>query len=176
MCRCAESYGQGGMALFRAEAARGGVCVARWAALRAAPGARAVAAALRRLRAPPDVAVCWCEGRTARALLQGLARRAAAGHAPLRLVASDGWADRRDVAAGLERAARHALTLRVRSPYLRRFDAYYHALTPHNNHRNPWFKVSYQSLNAIDNSFSFIRTGHLHMIIEYSLGKSRSDC
>lgn len=82
--------------------------------------------------------VCWCEGRTARALLAGLARRGARA----RLVASDGWADRRDVAAGLERAARGALTLRIRSPYLHRFDAHYGALTPATNHRNPWFKVT----------------------------------
>lgn len=67
------------MAAFREEAARGGVCVAREEALRAAPGAAAVAAALRRLQRGPRVAVCWCEGRTARALLEGMARSAAEG-------------------------------------------------------------------------------------------------
>nr|XP_013189484.1 unnamed protein product [Amyelois transitella] len=141
-----ESYGQSGMAAFREEAARGGVCVAREEALRGAPSAREVDGALRRLAAGPRVAVCWCEGRTARALLQGLQRRAelaqASGESPplLRLVGSDGWADRRDVVAGLEPAARLALTLRIRSPYLHDFDRYYHALTPHNNKRNPWFQ------------------------------------
>uniref|UniRef100_A0A2H1VBH7 SFRICE_033360 n=1 Tax=Spodoptera frugiperda TaxID=7108 RepID=A0A2H1VBH7_SPOFR len=131
-----ESYGQSGMAAFREEAARGGVCVAREVALRAAPSAAAVDAALARLARGPRVAVCWCEGRTARALLAGLAR------APrrLRLVASDGWADRRDVVDGLEHAALHALTLRIRSPYLNHFDRHYLALTPLNNSRNPWFQ------------------------------------
>ncbi|XP_049872855.1 metabotropic glutamate receptor 1-like, partial [Pectinophora gossypiella] len=142
-----ESYGQSGMAAFREEAARGGVCVAREEGLRAAPGAREVDAALARLAgaaparlagaAPaPTVCVCWCEGRTARALLAGLARAGLR----LRLVASDGWADRRDVVAGLERPAAGALTLRIRSPYLRHFDTHYHALHPHNNTRNPWFR------------------------------------
>ncbi|KAJ8723590.1 hypothetical protein PYW08_003502 [Mythimna loreyi] len=133
-----ESYGQSGMAAFREEAARGGVCVAREVALRAAPSGAQVAAALARLAGGPRVAVCWCEGRTARALLAGLAR-AGAPHS-LRLVASDGWADRRDVVEGLERAARRALTLRIRSPYLKEFDAHYLALKPHNNSRNPWFQ------------------------------------
>ncbi|XP_063826467.1 metabotropic glutamate receptor 1-like [Ostrinia nubilalis] len=131
-----ESYGQSGMAAFREEAARGGVCVAREEALRAAPGAVEVDRTLRRLASGPQVVVCWCEGRTARALLAGLAR---AGGPALRLVASDGWADRRDVVAGLERAANDALTLRIRSPYLRDFDSYYHSLKPHTNLRNPWF-------------------------------------
>ncbi|CAH1636686.1 unnamed protein product [Spodoptera littoralis] len=133
-----ESYGQSGMAAFREEAARGGVCVAREVALRAAPSAAAVDAALAQLARGPQVAVCWCEGRTARALLAGLAR---APRRRLRLVASDGWADRRDVVEGLEHAALHALTLRIRSPYLDHFDRYYLALTPHNNSRNPWFQV-----------------------------------
>ncbi|KAF9422750.1 hypothetical protein HW555_001744 [Spodoptera exigua] len=62
----AESYGQSGMAAFREEAARGGVCVAREVALRAAPTPAAVDAALARLARGPQVAVCWCEGRTAR--------------------------------------------------------------------------------------------------------------
>lgn len=134
-----ESYGQAGMRAFREEAARRGVCVAREEPLRATPAAREVDAVLHRLTAPgaPRVCVCWCEGRTARALLAGLTR----APAPLRLVASDGWADRRDVVAGVERAAQGALTLRIRSPYLRHFDAHYHALTPPNNTRNPWFEV-----------------------------------
>ncbi|XP_075975715.1 metabotropic glutamate receptor 5-like [Anticarsia gemmatalis] len=72
-------------------------------------------------------------------LLAGLARAPPARPA-LRLVASDGWADRRDVVQGVERAARHALTLRIRSPYLADFDAHYLALSPHNNTRNPWFQ------------------------------------
>ncbi|KAJ8716385.1 hypothetical protein PYW07_003012 [Mythimna separata] len=135
-----ESYGQSGMAAFREEAARGGVCVAREVALRAAPAPAQVAAALARLAGGPRVAVCWCEGRTARALLAGLARAGAAGPHTLRLVASDGWADRRDVVDGVERAAHRALTLRIRSPYLRDFDAHYLALKPHNNSRNPWFQ------------------------------------
>ena len=135
--RVAESYGQSGMAAFREEAARGGVCVAREVALRAAPSPAQVDAALARLAGGPRVAVCWCEGRTARALLAGLAR---VGRA-LRLVASDGWADRRDVVEGVERAAHRALTLRIRSPYLREFDAHYLTLKPHNNSRNPWFQV-----------------------------------
>lgn len=104
--------------------------------------------ALRRLRAGADgrrsqVAVCWCEGRTARALLAGLARERARGGAgaALRLVGSDGWADRGDVVAGLEEPARGALTVRIRSPYLQDFDTYYKALRPHNNTRNPWFQV-----------------------------------
>ncbi|XP_063891716.1 metabotropic glutamate receptor 1, partial [Helicoverpa armigera] len=132
-----QSYGQSGMAAFREEAARGGVCVAREEALRAAPARAAVLAVLARLARGPRVAVCWCEGRTARALLAGLAARPALR---LRLLASDGWADRRDVVAGLEEAARGALTLRIRSPYLKEFDAHYLALKPHNNSRNPWFK------------------------------------
>lgn len=138
----AESYGQSGMAAFRAEAARGGVCVAREEALRGAPSPAEVDAALARLAGGgggPRVAVCWCEGRTARALLAGLARAPPARR--LRLVASDGWADRRDVVAGLEPAARGALTVRIRSPYLSHFDTHYHALSPHNNTRNPWFRV-----------------------------------
>lgn len=79
----------------------------------------------------------------------------AEGRAPLRLVASDGWADRRDVVAGLERAAHHALTLRIRSPYLRHFDAYYHALKPSTNLRNPWFKVRtpYSLLNLYNTTY-----------------------
>ncbi|RVE40011.1 hypothetical protein evm_015339 [Chilo suppressalis] len=129
------------MAAFREEAARGGVCVAREEALRAAPTDSEVDAALLRLAGGPRVAVCWCEGRTARALLAGQARAPhSPASAPLRLVASDGWADRRDVVAGLEHVAHHSLTLRIRSPYLRHFDAYYHSLKPHTNHRNPWFK------------------------------------
>ncbi|XP_053604548.1 metabotropic glutamate receptor 5-like isoform X2 [Plodia interpunctella] len=142
-----ESYGQSGMAAFREEAARGGVCVAREEALRAAPSEQEVDGVLQRLAAGGShVAVCWCEGRTARALLLGLQRRtelaqASGQPAPvLRLVGSDGWADRRDVVAGVEPAARLALTLRIRSPYLHDFDRYYHALTPHNNKRNPWFQ------------------------------------
>ncbi|CAG9788013.1 unnamed protein product [Diatraea saccharalis] len=125
------------MAAFREEAARGGVCVAHEEALRAAPTMSEVDAALQRLARGPRVAVCWCEGRTARALLAGQAR---ARHPPLRLVASDGWADRRDVVAGLEPVAHQSLTLRIRSPYLAHFDAYYHSLKPHTNRRNPWFK------------------------------------
>lgn len=136
---CAESYGQSGMAAFREEAARGGVCVAREVALRAAPAPGDVDAVLARLAEGPRVAVCWCEGRTARALLAGLARAGPALR--LRLVASDGWADRRDVVDGLERAAHRALTLRIRSPYLTDFDRHYLALRPHNNSRNPWFQV-----------------------------------
>ncbi|KAG7309524.1 hypothetical protein JYU34_003972 [Plutella xylostella] len=134
-----ESYGQSGAAVFREEAARAGVCVARQEALRAAPAPAAVDALLARLaaaRPASRVAVCWCEGRTARALLAGLARAGAR----LRLVATDGWADRGDVVAGLEAAARGSLTLRIRSPYLKHFDAYYHALRPDTNHRNPWFR------------------------------------
>lgn len=125
------------MAAFREEAARGGVCVAREVALRAAPAEREVRAALARLASGPRVAVCWCEGRTARALLTALASAPSA----LRLVASDGWADRRDVVQGLEHVAHHALTLRIRSPYLKEFDDHYLALVPHNNTRNPWFRV-----------------------------------
>ncbi|CAH0587219.1 unnamed protein product [Chrysodeixis includens] len=128
------------MAAFREEAARGGVCVAREVALRAAPAPRDVDAVLARLAEGPRVAVCWCEGRTARALLAGLARARPAQS--LRLVASDGWADRRDVVDGLERAAQHALTLRIRSPYLSDFDRHYLALRPHNNSKNPWFQVT----------------------------------
>lgn len=128
------------MAAFREEAARGGVCVAREVALRAAPAPAQVDAALTRLAGGPRVAVCWCEGRTARALLAGIARAGRGGRA-LRLVASDGWADRRDVVEGVERAAHRALTLRIRSPYLKEFDAHYFALKPHNNTRNPWFQV-----------------------------------
>lgn len=60
--------------------------------------------------------------------------------------ARGGWADRRDVVDGLEHAALHALTLRIRSPYLNHFDRHYLALTPLNNSRNPWFQVfSYNS-------------------------------
>lgn len=150
----AESYGQSGMAAFREEAARGGVCVAREEALRAAPAERDVDAALERLAGgagggagagAPRVAVCWCEGRTARALLAGLARAGAA----LRLVGSDGWADRRDVVRGHERAAAHALTLRIRSPYLTDFDRHYHSLNPYNNTRNPWFQVRARLANYL---------------------------
>nr|XP_012549741.2 metabotropic glutamate receptor 1 [Bombyx mori] len=133
-----ESYGQSGMAAFREEAARGGVCVAREEALRAAPGPREVEAALRRLNGGPRVAVCWCEGRTARALLDSMAREP---YLRLNLIASDGWADRRDVVDGLEPHARGALTLRIRSPYLHDFDDYYRTLSPHTNTRNPWFRV-----------------------------------
>lgn len=136
--RVAESYGQSGMAAFREEAARGGVCVAREEALRAAPGPREVEAALRRLNGGPRVAVCWCEGRTARALLDSMAREP---YLRLNLIASDGWADRRDVVDGLEPHARGALTLRIRSPYLHDFDDYYRTLSPHTNTRNPWFRV-----------------------------------
>lgn len=129
------------MAAFREEAMRGGVCVAREEPLRASPTDRDVDAALARLLGGggPQVAVCWCEGRTARALLAGLARRGATP--ALRLLASDGWADRHDVVAGLEAAAANALTLRIRAPSLRHFDAHYHALRPDSNRRNPWFKV-----------------------------------
>lgn len=102
-----------------------------------------VDAALSRLRAAAnvDVALCWCEGRTARAVLAGVARSEARGERRLRWLASDGWADRGDVVAGLEVAAEGALTLRVRSPYLRNFDDHYKKLRPYNNSRNPWFKV-----------------------------------
>lgn len=131
------------MAAFREEAARGGVCVAREEALRAAPGIAEVENTLKRLTDGPRVAVCWCEGRTARALLEGMSRM---GGLPLRLVASDGWADRRDVVAGVEPVANDALTLRIRSPYLKHFDAYYHSLKPHTNLRNPWFKVTLEQL------------------------------
>lgn len=134
----AESYGQSGMAAFREEAVRGGVCIAREVALRAAPPPAQVDAALVKLAGGPRVAVCWCEGRTARALLEGLSR---AGRSDLRLIGSDGWADRRDVVEGVERAAHRSLTLRIRSPYLKEFDAHYLALDPHNNSRNPWFQV-----------------------------------
>ncbi|KAH9645738.1 hypothetical protein HF086_002665 [Spodoptera exigua] len=135
------------MAAFREEAARGGVCVAREVALRAAPTPAAVDAALARLARGPQVAVCWCEGRTARALLAGLAR---GPRRRLRLVASDGWADRRDVVQGLEHAALHSLTLRIRSPYLNNFDRHYLALKPHNNSRNPWFQVFHFELLSLD--------------------------
>lgn len=147
--RVAESYGQSGMAAFREEAARGGVCVAREVALRAAPAPAQVDAALARLVGGPRVAVCWCEGRTARALLAGLLRARARGSEgrTLRLVASDGWADRRDVVEGVERAAHRALTLRIRSPYLKEFDAHYLKLKPNNNSRNPWFQVVYLHIN-----------------------------
>ncbi|GBP47225.1 Metabotropic glutamate receptor 1 [Eumeta japonica] len=153
-----ESYGQSGMTTFREAAAAGGVCVSRELALRAAPSERvrmqlyslndacnieqllqetdAVVVRLRAARS--DVAVCWCEGRTVRALLAGLQR--AGGGARPRLVATDGWADRWDVVRGLESAAHGALTLRIHSPYLYSFDSYYHALDPRNNSRNPWFE------------------------------------
>ncbi|XP_061704171.1 metabotropic glutamate receptor 1-like [Cydia pomonella] len=80
-----------------------------------------------------------CEGRTARALLAGMARSPARR---LRLVGSDGWADRGDVVAGLQVPADGALTLRIRSPYLAGFDTHYHKLHPRNNTRNPWFQVN----------------------------------
>ncbi|XP_063626994.1 metabotropic glutamate receptor 1-like [Cydia splendana] len=125
------------MAAFREEALVGGVCVAREEGLRAAPAPAEVDAVLERLARGPRVAVCWCEGRTARALLAGMARSPVRR---LRLVGSDGWADRGDVVAGLQAPADGALTLRIRSPYLAGFDTHYHNLHPRNNTRNPWFQ------------------------------------
>ncbi|XP_063366245.1 metabotropic glutamate receptor 1-like [Cydia amplana] len=125
------------MAAFREEALVGGVCVAREEGLRAAPAPAEVDAVLERLARGPRVAVCWCEGRTARALLAGMARSPVRR---LRLVGSDGWADRGDVVAGLQVPADGALTLRIRSPYLDGFDTHYHNLHPRNNTRNPWFQ------------------------------------
>lgn len=87
------------------------------------------------------VAVCWCEGRTVRALLAGVLRRTGDDADRLLLVGSDGWADRGDVVQDRETAASGSLTVKIRSPSLSYFDNYYTSLKPHDNPDNPWFKV-----------------------------------
>lgn len=160
-----ESYGQSGIAVFRELAAAEGVCVSREEALRAQPTnevplcalsgvccsdvlmiacvAQEVDSVLQRVQsvATSRVAVCWCEGRTVRALLAGVLRRTGDDADRLLLVGSDGWADRGDVVQDRETAASGSLTVKIRSPSLSYFDNYYTSLKPHDNPDNPWFKV-----------------------------------
>ncbi|KAG8232761.1 hypothetical protein J437_LFUL013006 [Ladona fulva] len=53
---------------------------------------------------------------------------------------SDGWADRSDVVEGLETEAVGSLSVRIHSPYVKRFDEFYFRLNPFTNDRNPWFR------------------------------------
>lgn len=57
---------------------------------------------------------------------------------------SDGWSDRYDVVEDYEEEAVGGLSVRIHSPYVHEFDPYYFALSPHENHRNPWFREFWQ--------------------------------
>lgn len=70
---------------------------------------------------------------------------------------SDGWADRKDVVQELEEEAWGGISLRIRSPPVKDFDAYFKALRPRTNTRNPWFDEFWEdrfncSLNDSDTS------------------------
>ena len=57
---------------------------------------------------------------------------------------SDGWADRPDVAAGVEEHIAGGVSMKLYSPEIGDFDDYYFRLKPHDNARNPWFQEFWQ--------------------------------
>ncbi|XP_071448641.1 metabotropic glutamate receptor 1-like, partial [Hetaerina americana] len=136
-----ENYGQSGMQAFRELAEQAGViCVAREASILSHAEDSAFDGVLRNLAEDPaaNVVVCFCEGFTVRGLLAASKRLKLTNR--FLFVGSDGWADRSDVVEGLESEAVGSLSIRIHSPYVKRFDDAYFRLNPFTNDRNPWFR------------------------------------
>ncbi len=57
---------------------------------------------------------------------------------------SDGWADRPDVVEDIEKQALGGMSIKLYSPPIANFNAYYQSLKPRTNTRNPWFDEFWQ--------------------------------
>ncbi|KAL8560212.1 hypothetical protein ACOMHN_021706 [Nucella lapillus] len=91
-----------------------------------------------------SVVVCFCEGITVKKLLRAISRKGMDGR--FLIIGSDGWGNRLDVVQGQEATASGGISIKLYSPPLTGFDAYYASLRPSgiNTERNPWLKEFWQ--------------------------------
>uniref|UniRef100_A0A0K0EYK3 G_PROTEIN_RECEP_F3_4 domain-containing protein n=1 Tax=Strongyloides venezuelensis TaxID=75913 RepID=A0A0K0EYK3_STRVS len=98
------------------------------------------------LKIVPKAIVCFCEGEVAKAMLaaQRYLMSKDKSIEKFQWIGSDGWADRKDVVAGIEDEATGSFTIRIHSPRIEAFEKHYFNLHPENNSVNPWFRDFWQ--------------------------------
>ncbi|XP_022654020.1 metabotropic glutamate receptor 5-like isoform X3 [Varroa destructor] len=139
------NYGHSGMEVFATRAKEAGICVATQDTLGHNAEPEEYDNLLYSLSEFPSakVIVCFCEGFTVHHLINATARLNMTGKYVI--FGSDGWSDRMDVVANLERHATGSISVRLHTNYDTEFDQYYFGLDPFTNKRNPWFREFWET-------------------------------
>ncbi|XP_076445848.1 LOW QUALITY PROTEIN: metabotropic glutamate receptor 5-like [Babylonia areolata] len=140
------NYGIRGMKMFTDLAATYNICIASTDSVASSDTDPEFDRVVDTLRRTPNatVVVCFCEGITVKKLLKALSKKGADGR--FLIIGSDGWGNRLDVVRGQEVAASGGISIKLYSPPLTGFDAYYASLRPNGSTaaRNPWFEEFWQ--------------------------------
>ena len=141
-------YGDSGMKAFLAEARARNVCIAVNEKVPHAARDQHFDSVLAHLKTKPaaHTVVLFVRMEDARGLLKAAER---ARHQATWL-ASDGWGREDKLVEGVESVAEGAITTELQSERIPAFDAYFTALTPHGNRRNPWFNKYWHQVFACE--------------------------
>ncbi|CAG5128224.1 unnamed protein product, partial [Candidula unifasciata] len=132
------NYGVRGMEKFTDLAKDKGVCIAVSDNVASTAEDAAFDRVLDTLLEVPNatVVVCFCEGNTVKNIFSATKRRNMEGR--FLIIGSDGWGNRLDVVEDLETAAAGGISIKLFSPQLNDFTAYYEKLKPSTSSNNPW--------------------------------------
>ena len=140
-------YGEAGIDAFQKEARARNICIALGEKIPHSSTPETFETVLQNLKKKDTarVIVLFLRVEDARQLLTAATRLGM--HDNFIWIASDGWGTNANPVRDNELAARGALTLELHTSFMPELDQYFRYLTPENNSRNPWFKVSYLVCN-----------------------------